>query len=277
MNSNLTRRALLLAAAATAVATAWLTGCASAPAADVPPPIVFVHGNGDTAALWTTTLWRFESNGWPRDRLFAIDVPYPQARDDDTKPQDGRTSTAQNMQYLAAEVDGVLAATGAKQVVLIANSRGGNAVRDYIANGGGAAKVSHAILGGTPNHGVWADVKRAPGNEFNGAGPFLMGLNTPRDAAGDEVTPSVKWLTIRSDNNDKYAQPDGVWIGTKGTPTHVSFDGPALKGAQNVVIVGIDHRETAFGPKAFEAMFVFLTGKPPVSLKVAPEARVELS
>jgi len=56
MNSNLTRRALLLAAAATAVATAWLTGCASAPAADVPPPIVFVHGNGDTAALWTTTL-----------------------------------------------------------------------------------------------------------------------------------------------------------------------------------------------------------------------------
>ena len=113
MNSNLTRRALLLAAAATAVATTWLTGCASAPAADVPPPIVFVHGNGDTAALWTTTLWRFESNGWPRDRLFAIDVPYPQARDDDTKPQDGRTSTAQNMQYLAAEVDRVLAATGA--------------------------------------------------------------------------------------------------------------------------------------------------------------------
>ena len=23
-------------------------------------PIVFVHGNGDYAALWTTTIWRFE-------------------------------------------------------------------------------------------------------------------------------------------------------------------------------------------------------------------------
>ncbi len=23
------------------------------------PPIVFVHGNGDTAALWTTTLWPY--------------------------------------------------------------------------------------------------------------------------------------------------------------------------------------------------------------------------
>jgi hypothetical protein len=25
------------------------------------PPIVFVHGNGDTAALWQTATWRFES------------------------------------------------------------------------------------------------------------------------------------------------------------------------------------------------------------------------
>ena len=54
----------------------------------------------------------------------------------------------------------------------------------------------------------------------------------------------MKWMTIRSDNNDKFAQPDGVWIGAKGTPTNVSFDGPALKGAENVVIAGIDHRET---------------------------------
>jgi triacylglycerol lipase len=57
------------------------------------PPIVFVHGNGDTAALWLTTQWRFESNGWPRDRLHAIEVPYPLSRDDDSKPQAGRTST----------------------------------------------------------------------------------------------------------------------------------------------------------------------------------------
>ncbi|MBC7483122.1 MAG: twin-arginine translocation pathway signal, partial [Rhizobacter sp.] len=47
-------------------------------------------------------------------------------------------------------------------------------------------------------------------------------------------------------------------------------------GAENVVIAGIDHRETAYSPKAFEAMFRFLTGKPPVSLKVAPEASVVL-
>ena len=272
MSPSLTRRSLLLVSAATTL----LAACAAGPSGASRPPIVFVHGNGDTAALWMTTLWRFESNGWPRERLFAIDIPYPQARDDDTKAQDGRSGTADNMKFLSAEVDRVLAATGARQVVLVANSRGGNAVRNYIDNGGGVAKVSHAILCGTPNHGVWADIQRAPGNEFNGAGPFLMGLNAPKGAAGDEVMPGVQWLTIRSDNNDKYAQPDGAWIGTKGTPTHVTYEGPALKGARNVVIAGIDHRETAFSPLAFDAMWRFLTGTAPATLEPTPEARVVL-
>ena len=272
MTSSLTRRRLVLGAAATTM----LAACATNPPADTLPPIVFVHGNGDTAALWLTTQWRFESNGWPRDRLYAVDMPYPLSRDVDATPQEGRSGTTESMQFLRAEVDKVLRATGASRVVLIANSRGGNAVRNYIANGGGTATVSHAILGGTPNHGVWADAKSRVGNEFNGAGPFLMGLNAPKGPNGDEVTAGVKWMTIRSDNNDKFAQPDGVWIGAKGTPTNVGFDGPALKGAQDTVIKGIDHRETAFSAKAFEAMFHFITGKAPTTLTITPESRVVL-
>ena len=240
------------------------------------PPIVFVHGNGDTAGLWLTTLWRFESNGWPRDRLLAVDMPYPLSRDVDATPQEGRSSTAESMQFLKAEVDKLLRATEARRVVLIANSRGGFAVRHYIENGGGTATASHAILGGTPNHGVWADANSRIGNEFNGAGPFLMGLNAPKGPNGNEVTPGPKWMTIRSDNNDKYAQPDGVWIGAKGTPTNVTYEGPALKGAENVVIAGIDHRETAFSPKAFEAMFRFITGKAAATLAITRESRVVL-
>ena len=268
---TLTRRHVLIGAAASTL----LAACASSPFTP-PPPIVFVHGNGDTAALWTTTVWRFESNGWPRERLHAVDIPYPLSREDDTKPQEGRSSTAENMAYLSAEVDKVLAATGARQVVLIANSRGGNAVRNYLQNGGGTAKVSHAILCGTPNHGVYADPKRPLNAEFNGAGTFLMGLNAPKGPNGDEVTAGVKWMTIRSDNNDKFAQPDGTWIGSKGLPTNVTAFGPELKGAINVVIPGIDHRETAYSAKAFEHMFGFITSRPPVSLGVAPEASVLL-
>jgi hypothetical protein len=36
----------------------------------------------------------------------------------------------------------------------------------------------------------------------------------------------VQWLTIRSDNNDKYAQPDGQWIGKQGVATGVTLRRP---------------------------------------------------
>lgn len=259
------------------LAAALLAGCAGTPTPPGKelPPVVFVHGNGDSAALWLTTLWRFESNGWPRERLHAVNMVYPLARDDNGKEQPGRSSTDEQRAQLAAEVDQVLAATGAKQVVLFGNSRGGNAIRNYIASGG-AAKVSHAILGGTPNHGVWAIPGFRPNNEFNGAGAFLTGLNAPKGPNGDEVTPGPKWMTIRSDNNDKFAQPDGVWIGAKGTPTNVTFDGPALKGANNVVLPGRDHREVSYHPQAFAAAYRHITGSAPASTDVRPEPRVVL-
>jgi len=61
------------------------------------PPIVFVHGNGDSGALWINTIWRFEANGYKRDQLFAIDFSYPNARTDDSKPQKFRSSTEDAM------------------------------------------------------------------------------------------------------------------------------------------------------------------------------------
>jgi len=255
-----------------------LGGCATAPSPTLSeaPPIVFVHGNGDSAALWSTTLWRFESNGWPRERLHAIELPYPLARDDDSKAQPGRSGTAEHMAYLKAEVEKVLRATGAQQVVLFGNSRGGNAIRHYIQNGGGVATVSHAILGGTPNHGVWAIKGFREGNEFSGTGPFLTGLNAPKNAQGDEVTGPVRWLTLRSDNNDKFAQPDGLWIGARGKPTNVTYAGPELKGATNVVIPRIDHRETSFSPAAFAAAYSFITGRATLGRDILPESRIEL-
>ncbi|HEY0886167.1 MAG TPA: alpha/beta fold hydrolase [Ramlibacter sp.] len=270
----MTTRRLFLSLAATA---ALLAGCALGPQTRELPPVVFVHGNGDTAALWQTTIWRFESNGWPRERLHAIDLPYPLARSVDATPQPGRTSTAEHMAFLKGEVGKVLQATGARQVVLVGNSRGGNAIRNYIQNGGGAAAVSHAVLGGTPNHGVQAVKGLNEGNEFSGTGPFLTALNAPKNAAGDEVTGPVKWLTIRSDSNDKFAQPEGKWVGLAGKPTNVTYAGPELKGATNVVIPRIDHRETSYSPAAFEATYRFITGQAPRTVEAAPEARPVLS
>jgi pimeloyl-ACP methyl ester carboxylesterase len=247
-----------------ASACVLIAACTGAPKQEdtPPPPVIFVHGNGDSAALWLTTLWRFESNGWPRERLFALDAAYPLARADDAKPQEGRTGSAEHMAQLAAEVERVRKLTGAPRVALVGNSRGGYAIRNYIRNGGGATTISHAVLGGAPNHGVWSTREYQPGSEFNGTGPFLTALNSPQGPGGLEVTPGVAFMTLRSDGLDKFAQPEGGWIGQPKLKTNVTQDGPALRGAENVVLAGRDHRETSYDAEAFASTYRFIAGRP---------------
>src|SRR4030081_3376831 len=98
----------------------------AAPSATEVPPILFVHGNGDYAALWITTLWRMESSGVPRDRMFAINFTDPLARTDDSVPQPNRSSTEDQRRELGEAVTELKRRTGASRVALVGNSRGGN-------------------------------------------------------------------------------------------------------------------------------------------------------
>src|SRR5665213_3151698 len=143
--------ALPLAAGSFSFAANAQTPTATAPAGEV-PPILFVHGNGDHAALWITTLWRMESNGVPRDRMFAINFTDPLARADDTKPEPNKSSTEDQRRELGDAIKELKRRTGASRVALVGNSRGGNPIRSYIKNGG-SADISHAVLCGVPNHG----------------------------------------------------------------------------------------------------------------------------
>ncbi|MGO8917441.1 MAG: hypothetical protein ACLQJR_16160 [Stellaceae bacterium] len=259
------------------IATALLAALpllpAAARAADKPPlPIVFVHGNGDSAAVWMTTIWRFESNGYPSELLDAVDLRYPLASKLYDTPEPAHATAAEETQQLSEEVAAVQKRTHAPKVILIAQSRGGNIVRNYLRNAGGAAHTAIAILCGTPDHGVVVSDKLLVGSEFNGAAPFLRGLN----AGADEVVPGVRFLTIRSDGNDKYAQPDGRFIGQPGLATGIGADGPALKGATNLVVAHADHRETGFGREAFAQMYRFITGREPRTRDVRPEKVVTL-
>src|SRR4029078_12143443 len=103
------------------------------------PAIRVVHGNGDHAALWLTTLWRMESNGVPRDRMFAINFTDPLARTDDKVEQANRSSTEDQRRELGEAIRGLKRRTGVARVALVGNSRGGNSVRSYCGNGGGGA------------------------------------------------------------------------------------------------------------------------------------------
>ena len=261
---NIHRRALLGAA----LTTPFLRRASAQEAAT---PILMIHGNGDHAALWLTTLWRFEANGWPRDRLMAVSLPDPVARVDDAVPQPNRSSSAEQTERVAAHVAELRARTGAARVALIGNSRGGYPIRDFVVHQGGAAQVSHAILCGTPNHGT-AAWEFNPGGEFNARGPFLQRLN----GGTTDVVEGTAFLTIRSDN-DLFAQPDGRFLGRPGTPTGVTQEGPALRGATNILLPGLDHRETAYHWRAFREQFRHIAGREPTTLTVPTEARPTLN
>src|SRR5947209_2038984 len=212
-----------------------------------------------------------ESTGISKDRMFAINFADPLARTDDTVAQRNRASTEDQRRELGEAIKELKRRTGAGRVALVGNSRGGNSIRSYIRNGGGA-DVSHAVLCGVPNHGVY-DWDEGLGGEFNGRGPFLRGLNEGET----EVTPGTAFLTLRSDGIDKYAQPDGRFVGKPGTPTNVTAEGPALKGATNLVLGAVDHRETAFHPRAFREIYKFIAGREPSRINIVPEAAVTLS
>jgi pimeloyl-ACP methyl ester carboxylesterase len=124
----------------------FVSGCAYGPTirSNV-PPVVFVHGDGESAAYWQDMVWRFESNGWPRDHLFALQVPQHQALAADAKAPVAGSVEADRLSLLTAEVDRILALTHAKKVVMVGHERGALMVRDFILHGGEQV-VSHAVL-----------------------------------------------------------------------------------------------------------------------------------
>src|SRR6476659_344880 len=138
----------------------------AAPGAHALPPILFAPGNGEQAPLWMTTLWRMESNGVPRDRMLAINFTDPLARSDDTKPEPNNSSTEDQRRELGEAIKELKRRTGASRMALVGNSRGGYPIRGYIRNGG-AGDISHAVLCGVPNHGIF-DWDDNLGYEFNG-------------------------------------------------------------------------------------------------------------
>src|SRR4029077_5731929 len=121
----------------------------------------------------------------------------------DNMTQEKRSSTEQQRRELTEAIVELKRRTGAPRVALVGNSRGGYSIRNVIKNGGGG-DVSHALLWGVPNHGVYVS-DEALGSEFNGRGPFLRSLN---EGEG-EIAASTAFLTLRSEGLDKFAQGDG--------------------------------------------------------------------
>jgi hypothetical protein len=60
----------------------------------------------------------------------------------------------------------------------------------------------------------------------------------------------------------------GRFVGKPGTPTGVTAEGPALKGATNLVFGAVDHRETAFHQRTFREIYKFIAGREPSRIEI---------
>ncbi|PKN70328.1 MAG: hypothetical protein CVU43_20910 [Chloroflexi bacterium HGW-Chloroflexi-5] len=205
-------------------------------------PVVFIHGNGDSADGWKMQLQRFKEQGYSENELFAITMKPPQ------------NETHQHYAHQVKRfIDDVLAKTGAKKVNIVAHSLGCTVSRHYIKFMDGHKTVEHAVLISGGNHGLpAADLtltqaqifKQSP--EINTLGAqFLQDLNTG-NPGGLETYGETKYMTISG--------PDDEFF--------LFFENsPQLKGADNRVIKGHGHFGLRDSAEAFICSLAFFEGK----------------
>ncbi|MEW2418180.1 alpha/beta fold hydrolase [Streptomyces sp. NPDC046866] len=147
-----------------------------------PDPVVFVHGWNSDGSTWDRMAARFRSDGWPADLLDQWTYPTGQ-------------SNATTATRLAAEIERVLAATGAAKVDVVSHSMGSLSSRHYLKNLGGDSKVDAWVSLAGPNHGTntayWCG--GASCTEMRPGSAFLTALNT-----GDETPGSPRYATWMS-------------------------------------------------------------------------------
>ncbi len=200
-------------------------------------PIVFIHGNGDSAAVWETQMARFKDAGY--NSLHAVNLDPP-----------GNESCIFYADQVKNFVDDVIEKTGESKIDIIAHSLAVTTVRHYIKFLKGAEKTNHAILIAGGNHGLpAADGAKAAdpegkiykqGVELNTfANPkFLENLNNPEECYGD-----VKYMTISSPHDDFYVFYE---------------DSPQLDGADNRVLAGLGHFGLRDSENTFKLIKAFL-------------------
>lgn len=182
-------------------------------------PIVFVHGWNSSGSTWNTMAGRFQADGWPTNYL-------------DQWTYDTHQSNATTAQQLSAEVDRLLAATGATKVDIVSHSMGGLSSRYYAKNLGGDSKIDAWVSLGGPNHGT--DTANAcfdtSCGEMRIGSAFLTALNS-----GDETPGSPRYATWWSPC-DNVINPDSS---------------VALSGATNTETACLSHSQLQSDPTVY--------------------------
>jgi triacylglycerol esterase/lipase EstA (alpha/beta hydrolase family) len=182
--------------------------------AEHPLPIILINGTGATQGeSWGVGAAVLANAGY---KVYTFN--YGNVRSDPNFPIQGTDDIRQSALELAAEVDRVLAETGAPKVILIGHSQGGGILPVYYINNlGGAGKVSQLIGIAPSNHGTDADGLIGLQN-LPILGPLLLGVVNSfgqallQQRVGDpfqqevygngDTRPGVLYTTIASTNDE---------------------------------------------------------------------------
>ena len=184
--------------------------------APIAVPVLLVHGVLCNAGVWTRFARYLRREGI--EGVYSLSYGPPLA------------SIESFAEQLAAKIDEVLAATGARRLVIVAHSMGGLVTRAYLRRYG-ARKIARVLTIGSPHHGsvfAWlfpgiSLAQMRPGNAW------LAVLNrAPRD-------PSLRFVSLWS------------WHDSMVAPQTSS----ELPDAVDVALVGIGHNALLADPEVF--------------------------
>jgi triacylglycerol lipase len=198
----------ILSAAKLSLMTCALLSATSSYAHD---PVILIPGMTGVPVDMNPMQSYLSSHGWPSSILFEW-----------TDRSNMEQDLADAAKELSAEVNSVLAKTGASRVVLVSWSASTLTTRYYIKNLGGAAKVSQYIGFAGPHHGTTNNDCQYFMSCIEFASPttpFLTALNAGTEVPG---SPEVAYLTLRSDNDVNV----------------VPSSSAALAGAENILYTG---------------------------------------
>lgn len=192
-------------------------------------PVLLIHGYQCNRGFWFWLRRRLEGAGW----TVATHNLEPVYADIDSYA-DG----------VARRVDEVLAATGARQLLLVAHSMGGLASRAYLRRHG-AGKVARLVTLGSPHHGTTLARFGLGTNarQMQSGSAWLEGL-----AAGDRIPPGS--VSIFS-HHDNYVAPQEA--------------GSTLDSLRPVALGGVSHIAMAISPMLLAALCAALEEPAPGS------------
>lgn len=210
-------------------------------------PILFVHGNTESAVFWKPVRKQFLAEGWTRDELWAFSLGWNSVRRFDSNDRSaesiGRAVDAMT-QYLSLRSGREI-----RQLDIVAHSLGVTAVRQWMKQDNAWHRVRVFVAVAGANHGVWTARSDARGQnrvsafELAPGSPWLEQLNR-----GGETPGPTRYVTLY----------DGTGRGDVLFPPPYEHS-PRLEGADNLPFnlergTYLDHLELARAPQVVATM-----------------------